>query len=172
LATERLGWSASSKLSRIELAKSSVKSADLHSLLDLYEVTAARREELWKSRTSGAVAGIGMRRPEEQIACLKAEADAEAIWIWDSQVIPGLFQTDDYARALLQAPGHQICLASAGVDHRIQTYRLHKRGLTRDAAPRVSAVIDESVLRRRVGEPSRNARAACAAGRDLRIAEC
>ena len=157
-ATERLGWSASSKLSRIELAKSGVKSADLQSLLDLYEVTVARREELTllaeESRTSGAVQAAGMRLPGEQVAYLEYEAEAEAIWIWDPQVIPGLFQTEDYARALLQAWVTRFALPSAGVDRRIETYRLRQEVLTRDAPPQVSAVIDESVLRRRVGEPS------------------
>ena len=157
-ATERLGWSASSKLSRIELGKSGVKSADLQSLLDLYHVTDARRAELTalaeESRTSGAVQAASMRLPGERVAYLEAEADAEAIWIWDPQVVPGLFQTEDYARALLQAWVTRFALPSAGVDRRIETYRLRQEVLTRDAPPRVSAVIDESVLRRRVGEPS------------------
>ena len=155
--TERLGWSASSKLSRIELAKSGVKSADLARLLDLYEVTAARREELTllaeESRTSGALQAASMRLPGEQVAFLENEADAESIWIWEPQLIPGLLQTEDYARVLLQAWVTRFALPSAEVDRRIQTRRLRQEVLTRDSPPRVSAVIDESVLLRRVGEP-------------------
>ncbi len=157
-ATERLGWSASSKLSRIELGKSGVKSADLQSLLDLYQVTDARREELTalaeESRTSGAIQTASMRLPGDQVAFLEAEADAESIWIWDPQVIPGLFQTEDYARAQLQAWVTRFALPSAEVDRRIQSRRLRQEVLTRDSPPQVSVVIDESVLRRRVGEPS------------------
>jgi len=157
-ATERLGWSASSKLSRIELGKSGVKSADLQALLDLYQVTPARRKELTalaeESRTSGAVQAASMRLPEGQVAFLEAEADAESIWIWDPQVIPGLFQTEDYARALLEAWVTRFALPSAEVDRRIETYRLRQEVLTRDSPPRVWVVIDESVLRRRIGEPS------------------
>jgi transcriptional regulator with XRE-family HTH domain len=155
-ATERLGWPASSKLSRIELGKSGVKPADLESLLDLYQVTSARREELSalaeESRTSGAVQVVSMRLPEEQIAFLENEADAESIWIWEPQVIPGLFQTEDYARVLLQAWVTRFALPSAEVDRRIQTRRLRQEVLTRGSPPQVSAVIDESVLRRKVGE--------------------
>lgn len=158
LATERLGWSASSKLSRIELGKSGVKSADLQSLLDLYEVTPARREELAalaeESRTSGAIQAASMRLPGDQIAFLEAEADAESIWIWDPQVVPGLFQTEDYARAQLRAWVNRFALPLAEIDRRIQSRRLRQEVLTRDSPPRVSAVIDESVLRRRVGGPS------------------
>jgi transcriptional regulator with XRE-family HTH domain len=157
-ATARLGWSASSKLSRIELSKSGVKSADLQSLLDLYEVTPARREELTalaeESRTSGAIQAVSMRLPGEQVAFLEAEADAESIWIWEPQVVPGLLQTEDYARVLLQAWVTRFALPSAEVDRRIETRRLRQEVLTSDSPPRVSAVIDESVLHRRVGERS------------------
>ncbi len=157
-ATERLGWSASSKLSRIELGKSGVKSADLRDLLDLYEVTPARREELTalaeESRTSGAIPVASMRLPGDQIAFLEAEAEAESIWIWDPQVVPGLFQTEDYARAQLQAWVTRFALPSAEVDRRVESRRLRQEVLTRDSPPRVSVVIDESVLRRRVGESS------------------
>ena len=157
-ATELLGWSASSKLSRIELGKSGVKSADLQALLDLYEVTPARREELTalaeESRTSGAIQVATMRLSEGQVAFLEAEADAESIWIWDPQVVPGLFQTEDYARALLEAWVSRFALPSGEVDRRIEIYRLRQEVLTRDSPPRVSVVIDESVLRRKVGESS------------------
>ena len=157
-ATERLGWSASSKLSRIELGKSGVKSADLQALLDLYQVTPARRKELTalaeESRTSGAVQAASMRLPGDQIAFLEAEAEAESIWIWDPQVVPGLFQTEDYARALLQAWVTRFALPSAEVDRRVESRRLRQEVLTRDSPPRVLVVMDESVLRRRVGEPS------------------
>ncbi len=157
-ATERLGWPASSKLSRIELGKSGVKSADLRSLLDLYEVTTERREELTalaeESRTSGAIQAASMRLPGDQVALMEAEADAESIWIWDPQVVPGLFQTEDYARALLEAWVARFAFPSAGVDRRIQIRRLRQEVLTRDSPPMVSVIIDESVLRRRVGEPS------------------
>ena len=156
--TELLGWSASSKLSRIELGKSGVKSADLQALLNQYHVTPARREELTalaeESRTSGAIQAASMRLPGEQVAFLEDEADAESIWMWDPQVVPGLFQTEDYARALLQAWVTRFALPSAEVDRRIETYRLRQGLLRGDSPPRVSVVIDESVLRRRVGEPS------------------
>lgn len=158
LATERLGWSASSKLSRIELGKSGVKSADLQSLLDLYEVTPARRVELIalaeESRTSGAIQAASMRLHGDQVAFLEAEADAESISIWEPQIVPGLFQTEDYARVLLQAWNTRLALPSGEVDRRIQTRRLRQEVLRRDSPPQVSAVIDESVLTRRVGDPA------------------
>jgi hypothetical protein len=156
-ATELLGWPHSSKLNRIELAKTGLKPADLLSLLDLYHVTSARRAELTalaeESRRSGAIQAPGMRIPGEQVAFLEAEADAESIGIWEPMVVPGLFQTEQYSRALLQAWVTRFALPAGEVDRRVAARRLRQEILTRDPPPQVSAVIDESVLRRRIGEP-------------------
>ena len=156
-ATELLGWPHSSKLNRIELAKTGVKPADLLSLLDLYHVTSARRAELValaeESRGSGAIRAPGMRIPGEQVAFLEAEADAESIGIWEPMVVPGLFQTEQYSRALLRAWVTRFALPAGEVDRRVAARRLRQEILTRDPPPQVSAVIDESVLRRRIGEP-------------------
>ena len=156
-ATELLGWPHSSKLNRIELAKTGLKPADLLSLLDLYHVTSARRAELTalaeESRRSGAIQAPGMRIPGEQVAFLEAEADAESIGIWEPMVVPGLFQTEKYSRALLQAWVTRFALPAGEVDRRVAARRLRQEILTRDPLPQVSAVIDESVLRRRIGEP-------------------
>jgi hypothetical protein len=156
-ATELLGWPHSSKLNRIELAKTGLKPADLLSLLDLYHVTSARRAELTalaeESRRSGAIQAPGMRIPGEQVAFLEAEADAESIGIWEPMVVPGLFQTEKYSRALLQAWVIRFALPAGEVDRRVAARRLRQEILTRDPPPQVSAVIDESVLRRRIGEP-------------------
>jgi transcriptional regulator with XRE-family HTH domain len=156
-ATELLGWPHSSKLNRIELAKTGLKPPDLLSLLDLYHVTSARRAELTalaeESRRSGAIQAPGMRIPGEQVAFLEAEADAESIGIWEPMVVPGLFQTEQYSRALLQAWVTRFALPAGEVDRRVAARRLRQEILTRDPPPQVSAVIDESVLRRRIGEP-------------------
>lgn len=157
-ATELLGWPHSSKLNRIELAKTGVKQADLLSLLDLYRVTSARRAELIalaeESRGSGSIQAPGMRIPGEQVAFLEAEADAESIGIWDPLVVPGLFQTEKYSRALFQKWVSRFALPPGEVDRRVATRRVRQAVLTRDPPPQVSAVIDESVLRRRIGAAS------------------
>jgi hypothetical protein len=94
-----------------------------------------------------------MRIPGEQVAFLEAEADAESIGIWEPMVVPGLFQTEKYSRALLQAWIIRFALPAGEVDRRVAARRLRQEILTRDPPPQVSAVIDESVLRRRIGEP-------------------
>ncbi len=155
-ATERLGWPSSSKLSRIELAKSGVKQGDLQSLLNLYNVTSAHRAELnalaEESRRSGPIRTASTRLAGELIAFLEAEAEAESIWVWEPQIVPGLLQAENYTRALLEAWITRFSLPSGEVDRRIEARRLRQEVLTRDPPVQLSTVMDESVLRRRIGE--------------------
>lgn len=155
-ATERLGWPSNSKLSRIELGKSGVKQADLQSLLDLYKVTGVHRAELIalaeESRKSGQFQSASMRLPGELIAFLEAEADAESIWVWEPLIVPGLLQTENYTRSLLQAWVDRFSLPSGEVDRRIEARRVRQEVLTRDPPVQLSLVMDESVLRRRIGD--------------------
>lgn len=155
-ATERLGWPSNSKLSRIELGKSGVKQADLQSLLDLYNVVGAHRAELIalaeESRRSGQFQSASARLPGELVAFLESEADAESIWVWEPLIVPGLLQTENYTRALLQAWVNKFALPSAEVDRRVEARRVRQSVLTRDPPVHLSAVIDESVLHRKIGE--------------------
>jgi transcriptional regulator with XRE-family HTH domain len=153
-ATDQLGWLSNSKLSRIELGKSGVKQVDLLSLLDLYKVTGAHRSELIalaeESRKSRQFQSAD-RLPGELIAFLQAEADAESIWIWEPLIVPGLMQTEDYTRSLLQAWTDKFSLPSGEVDRRVEARRDRQGVLTRDPPVQLSVVMDESVLRRRIG---------------------
>ncbi len=151
-----LNWQSRSKLTRIEKGDSGLKPADLESLLTLYKVTNAHRAELIalaeESRKSGSLDATSMRLPGEYVAFLEAEADAESILIWEPQIMPGLFQTEEYTRALLQPWATRFSLASGEVDRRLEARRLRQEVLTRDPPPRVTAVIDRSVLHRKIGE--------------------
>lgn len=155
-ATERLGWPSNSKLSRIELGKSGVKQADLQSLLDLYNVVGEHRAELIalaeESRKSGQFQSASARFPGELVAFLESEADADSIWVWEPLIVPGLLQTESYTRSLLQAWVNKFALPSAEVDRRVDARRVRQKVLTRDPPVHLSAVIDESVLHRKIGE--------------------
>lgn len=157
-ATERLGWPSSSKLSRIELGRTGLKQADLESLLDLYRVPGDRRDDLValaeESRRAGLAQTKGRRLPSEHITIAEDEADAESIEIWHPLIFSGLFQIEAYTRALFEAQAPMFALPPEGVDRRIEARRLRQQILTRNRTPLVTAVIDESVLHRRVGDAS------------------
>jgi transcriptional regulator with XRE-family HTH domain len=152
----RLAWPSRSKLSRIEHGRTGLKPADLQDLLDLYNVTNARRAELTalaeESRKSGQA--TAMHLPGDQVAFLEAEADAESVWIWEPQIFPGLFQTENYTRALFRAWVTTFSLPRGEIDRRVASRGLRQEVLTRDPPLQIAAIIDESVMLRRVGDPA------------------
>jgi len=152
---ERLGWSGS-KISRIELNRIGVKLADLNKLLDLYGVSPAHRADLealaqessQPRRLESAVSGL----PADYTDYLSAENEARSIWNWDPFVIPGLLQTEAYARAVHIAFQSLFRLPPGDAERRIDLRRVRQQLLTRDPPPDLSVVIDESVLYRRFGD--------------------
>lgn len=151
--SQRLGWSGS-KLSRIELHRIGVKQADLRKLLALYGVDETYRDELLalarESKQRGVVGRAAANFP--QVATyLYAEAEAESVWNWEPQVIPGLLQTRSYARALRQLWLTMFPGPASEIDRWVETRLMRQQGLTRDPPLELSVIIDESVLRRRFG---------------------
>ncbi|MGI9005203.1 MAG: helix-turn-helix domain-containing protein [Streptosporangiaceae bacterium] len=154
----QLGWPSSSKLSRIEHGDSGIKPRDLEDLLTLYDVLAERRAELIalseESQRDGVILPSDPADFDEQRRLLDAERDAESISLWEPQVFPGLFQIPAYSRALHQAWAQLFTLPPGGPDRRIEARQLRQAVLTRVPPPRLLVVIDESVLHRRIGEPT------------------
>jgi hypothetical protein len=80
---------------------------------------------------------------------LDLEQAAELIRTYEVQFVPGLLQTDAYARAVIRL-GHD----NAGpieIDRRARLRMARKDLLRRPDAPRLWAVLDEAVLRRPIG---------------------
>ena len=100
----RLGWSEA-KLSRIENGLARVKRSDLDAFMDLYVVAEPHRLELValaeESRQADLLEEFEGDLPEGHARFLAAEQEAEAMWNWEPQVVPGLLQVEDYTRALL-----------------------------------------------------------------------
>lgn len=80
---------------------------------------------------------------------LGLEDTADLIRGFEFQFVPGLFQTEEYARAVTRL-GHQTA-SEEEVDRRVALRLQRQDLLTRAAPPRVSMVLDESVLRRSYG---------------------
>ncbi|PZG10805.1 transcriptional regulator [Micromonospora craterilacus] len=78
------------------------------------------------------------------------ESRAEQICSWDAMLMPGLMQTRDYAEAVIRnAEGEKATDYSVGKWLQLRLDR--QRVLDREPPLRITAVIDESVLRRPVG---------------------
>lgn len=143
----RLGWSEA-KLSRIETGQARVKIDDLDGFLDLYEVSGSHRAELMAlaqepREADSLVEFEGV--PPGHAKILEAESEAESIWAWEPQVVPGLLQIEDYTRALLDI---WPAIFARSVERRVETGHLRKHVLTRTPPLELSFVIDESVLLR------------------------
>jgi transcriptional regulator with XRE-family HTH domain len=153
----RLEWSTS-KISRLERGQSGVKRTDLRRLLELYRVDPRRREELLalaeESQPSSRLKAISASLPEEHVQFLSFEAEAESVWSWQPQIVPGLLQTEDYARAVMLGWHSMFTVPPSDVERRVAARRLRQQVLQRDPPLQLSFVMDESVLHRKLGEAS------------------
>lgn len=78
---------------------------------------------------------------------LHLEAAAQELRIFEPMLVPGLFQTEAYARSLFASSGAQGDVLESGVQMRMSRQSI----LSAQDAPWVLAMIDEQVLRRPVG---------------------
>jgi transcriptional regulator with XRE-family HTH domain len=156
-AADRLGWSAS-KLSRIETDKIGIKEKDVGRLLDLYRVSEPHREELLalarESKQAARISTLSARLPGQQAEILNVEAEAESIWNWEPQTVPGLLQTEEYARAVMAGWHAMFTRPPSEIERRVEARLLRQQVLQRDPPPRVSIVMDESVMHRQLGDAS------------------
>ena len=154
-AAEHLGWSGS-KISRIETHRIGVKPADLSKLLELYQVDLSHREELTRfareSSRAGSLESAVAGLPADYADYLSAEDEAYSIWIWDPVVVPGLLQTEAYARAAIAGYQSMYHPSPGHAERRIALRRLRQQLLTREPPVNLSVVLDESVLSRRFGD--------------------
>ena len=144
--------SSASKISRIELGRTSIKVQDLTDLLRLYGADKADRESLLALSRHGSVAGwwqdYGDSAPTWLKPYLGLEQAATLIRSYDAQLVPGLLQTSEYARAVFTLPG-----GSAGerAERQLALRMRRQEILHRADPPHLWAVIDEAALRRPVG---------------------
>jgi transcriptional regulator with XRE-family HTH domain len=147
-----LGWSES-KLSRIETARIGISDADLERLLEQIEAPAEDRVRLRELARRGRArvwwTPYRSSLPEPYDEYLALEAEAWMLCEWEAQVVPGLLQTDEYARAVIEAGADR---ADPGViETRVRLRMNRQTVLSSVGAPRLCAVLDEAVLHREIG---------------------
>ena len=153
-----VGWSPS-KISRAESGRDSLPPVEIEKLIDFYGVAEPLRARLLNLAEDAAQRGwwddYADAVTPEYLEFIGLEAEASSCRHWQSHVIPGLLQTEKYAR--------QLDVAFQTVDPtRPQTVRerflkvrqLRQERLTREPAIQLTAVMDEAVLLRGVGNPA------------------
>ncbi|MGH3865063.1 MAG: helix-turn-helix domain-containing protein [Pseudonocardiaceae bacterium] len=146
-----------SKISRIEHGRSGLKVAELERLLDLYQVTGPERQELLdigkEARQRGRRKLYGDTLPGYFRRFIDLETDATEIRCYEGELVPGLLQTENYARALIRTA--LFGADQAEVERRIKIRMDRHAILTRDAPPppRLWCVLGEAVFARPIGGP-------------------
>jgi transcriptional regulator with XRE-family HTH domain len=154
-AAKKLGWQPS-RISRIETRQSGLTAPDLRKLLDEYGVEdtgyrgylaeLARRvnERGWWQKYASLIGS-------EYADLIGLETEARTIRTYQQELVPGLLQTPDYARAVIRAS--RPTDTSEEVNRRAEIRTERQEILTRDDPPpaRFSVVLSEGVLRRPVG---------------------
>jgi transcriptional regulator with XRE-family HTH domain len=146
----------SATLYRIETARVRPQRRTLVALLDKYGVTddAQRNELIALSRQAAEVGWLRAYEselPEEYAAYISFEAEAKRVRNYESLFIPGLLQTEQYARSVIK--GVLPLASDEEVEGRVEA-RIKRQDLLRKKAPlRLWAILDEAVVQRLVGGP-------------------
>lgn len=144
-----------SKVSKIERARQVCMPQDLRRMLELYEVTAGEREALEELAERARKAEPPWWRAysdtltERYAEFLGFEAEAQGELEYQTVIIPGLLQTEHYARAVTA-----VGFASLGrdqVDALVEVRTRRQQVLTQDEPLRYSCVITEAALRFQAG---------------------
>ena len=157
ISAEKAGYAirgSRSKISRMETGRVGLKVRDVEDLLTLYGVDDERerakvvalarrtREPEWWAQYNDIL-------PDWFETYLGLESAATSVRTFELQFVPGLLQTEGYARAVTTL-GHQT--ASLEEIERRVGLRLGRQDLlSRTQPPRIWAVMDEAVLRRPIG---------------------
>ncbi|MGH3329187.1 MAG: helix-turn-helix domain-containing protein [Streptomycetales bacterium] len=145
---------SASKISRLELGRVNFKARDVADLLTMYGVTDHGEREgflemLKRSHELGWWRRYTDVMPDWFHDYVGLEESTSRIQTHEVQFVPGLMQTEDYARAI--ASHGRPELADDEVERRVALRIRRQKMLARPDAPRLWAVIDESVLRRPIG---------------------
>ncbi|KZM73708.1 helix-turn-helix domain-containing protein [Nocardia terpenica] len=139
------------KISRLELGRTGFKERDIDDLLTLYGVTDPEQRTAFLDLVDKANQPGWWHRYRDLLPSwfetyLGLEGVAQSIRTFEAHLVPGLLQTEDYARAVV-ALGHDNFEAA----RRVELRRKRQEILNVRHGPTLWAVLDEAVLYRPIG---------------------
>ncbi len=151
-----LKWSPS-KISRYERARTGLQPREVERLLDYYQITGPRRALLLGLAEDAAQKGwweeVADSLSEDYRQFIGFEHEAASIVIWHVDVVTGLLQTEAYARHIISSYS-RVEPMPPGMIGRMVNVRMRRQQVLSREGLRLSVVLDESVLRRRIGDES------------------
>ncbi len=152
-AAERLEWSEA-KIWRIETGQVSLRSLDVEVMCRIYGATAELTGALMglakETKARGWWHAYGDVIPEGFDVYIGLEEAASAFSWYESELVPGLLQTQRYAHTLIEADNPGVDVDE--VDRRVRLRLARQALLTRvTAPPRLDIVLNEAIIRRPIG---------------------
>jgi transcriptional regulator with XRE-family HTH domain len=152
-AAENLEWSEA-KIWRIETGQTAMRSLDVEQICRIYgapgDLTQALMGLAKETKSKGWWHAYGDVIPEYFDVYVGLEEAASQISSYEADLVPGLFQTEEYARTVIEA--HNPGVDGDEIDRRVRL-RIARQALVRRATapPQLSVALNESILRRPVG---------------------
>jgi hypothetical protein len=152
-AADALEWSEA-KIWRIETGQTSMRSHDVEAMCRVYgapdELTEALKGLARETKGRGWWHSYGDVIPSWFDLYIELEAAAREMCVYQSELVPGLFQTADYIRTMLAT--YRSDLDSNEIERRVGLRIARQAVLTRATArPTVAVMLNEAVLHRAIG---------------------
>jgi transcriptional regulator with XRE-family HTH domain len=148
-----LKWSPS-KISRYERARTGLRPREVERLLDYYQISGARRALLLDLAKDAAQKGwweeFAESLSDDYQQFIGLEHEATSIAVWHVDVVPGLLQTEAYARHIISSYSRVEPVAPGMIGRLVRVRTQRQQVLNREGL-HVIVVLDESVLKRRIG---------------------
>ena len=160
ISREEAGYlirASESKISRMELGRVSFKQRDVIDLLEMYGVDdndarAALVRLARDANSPGWWHKYSDVLPDWFSVYVGLEEAASLLRVYEVQFIPGLLQTADYTRAIVERG--QPAATADEIERRVALRAARQEMLAKPGAPRLWAVLDEAALRRPIGGPA------------------
>ncbi|MGH8878214.1 MAG: helix-turn-helix domain-containing protein [Stackebrandtia sp.] len=153
VAAAELEWSEA-KIWRIETGQTGMRSLDVETMCRIYGAPPDSAEALMalakETKARGWWHSYGDVIPEDFDVYIGLEEAASHFAGYQSELVPGLLQTEDYARAVIRA--HRPDMDDAEIERRVSVRMARQALLTRvTAAPAFDIVLNEAILHRPIG---------------------
>ncbi|BCJ37981.1 transcriptional regulator [Actinocatenispora thailandica] len=143
-----------SKIEKVEGGQVRAKLAELETMLAEYGVPEDEWPPLLELQRLGATRGWWSkfgRLPLPFTEFLGLEMAAETIRTFELAVVPGLFQTEPYARALTESD--TVGMTPEWLEREVGLRMDRQKQILSDDPPQILLVLDEAALRRQIGGP-------------------
>lgn len=144
---------ARSRIGHIENGRNAIRKPELKVVLDLYGASDEEHQTLEELRQQASKRGWSStyRLPSWLKRYVEMETDAATVRTFESEIIPGLLQTEEYARRVHVVGAHLI--NPDELERFVAARKRRQLRLTDDEAPlEFSTVISEAAFRRALGD--------------------